>query len=100
MTSLCLGVLAFTADDQLKWFEPAVVVGGWSPAEPPSSPPPSAIPATTTVASTAPAAAAGSHVADGRVGGGGSGCTGGAARGRQRTAPRDLLSRYPRLAAR
>jgi chromate transporter len=28
MASLCLGVLAFTAVDQLKLFEPAVVVGG------------------------------------------------------------------------
>lgn len=27
-TSLCIGVLAFTAVDQLKWFEPAVVVAG------------------------------------------------------------------------
>jgi chromate transport protein ChrA len=28
MTSLCIGILAFTAVDQLKWFEPAVVVAG------------------------------------------------------------------------
>lgn len=28
VTSLCIGVIAFTAVDQLKWFEPAVVVGG------------------------------------------------------------------------
>jgi chromate transport protein ChrA len=28
MTSLCIGIVAFTAVDQLKWFEPAVVVAG------------------------------------------------------------------------
>lgn len=28
VTSLCIGVIAFTAVDQLKWFEPAVVLGG------------------------------------------------------------------------
>lgn len=28
VTSLCIGVIAFTAVDQLKIFEPAVVVGG------------------------------------------------------------------------
>jgi chromate transporter len=28
MTSLCIGIIAFTAVDQLKWFEPAVVVAG------------------------------------------------------------------------
>lgn len=27
-TSLCLGILAFTAVDQLKWFEPLVVILG------------------------------------------------------------------------
>lgn len=27
-TSLCIGVLAFTAVDQLKWFEPLVVIAG------------------------------------------------------------------------
>jgi chromate transporter len=27
-TSLCIGIVAFTAVDQLKWFEPAVVVAG------------------------------------------------------------------------
>eukprot|EP00878_Enallax_costatus_P032069 GHUV01035167.1.p1 GENE.GHUV01035167.1~~GHUV01035167.1.p1 ORF type:complete len:335 (+),score=47.08 GHUV01035167.1:103-1107(+) len=28
MTSICIGVLAFTAVDQLKWFEPGIVVAG------------------------------------------------------------------------
>lgn len=27
-TSICIGLLAFTAVDQLKWFEPLVVIGG------------------------------------------------------------------------
>lgn len=28
VTSICIGVMAFTAVDQLKWFEPGVVVAG------------------------------------------------------------------------
>lgn len=28
LASVCIGILAFTAVDQLKWFEPAVVVAG------------------------------------------------------------------------